>query len=378
MKIVILGTRGFPNVQGGVERHCEYLAINLVKLGCEVIVITRTPYVNKWLKFYKGVKLVPIPTIKHKGLETFLHTLVGVFAAVKYRPDILQIHAIGPALFTPLAKMLRMKVVVTSHGSNYKHLKWGKFAKFVLKIGERSGVMFADQVIAVSKGIAQEIYSKYKRLAVQIPNGFTPQNGILSTEVLGNFGLDKRRYILSVGRIVPEKGFDVLINAYQMLNMPSYKLVIAGEADHEDDYSLFIKKCANQSNKIVLTGYLNAKEIAALYYNAKIFVLPSYYEGFPIVLLEAMGYGLSSIASDIMGNRYVKLDENRFFKPGDCKQLATKIKYFIENPITNEEKKQQMKIIHKKYDWENIAKRTFDVYVKVLRSNVKNLRPKRL
>jgi len=171
MKIAILGTRGFPNVQGGVEKHCEGLAVHLVQSTCDVIVFTRRPYVDENIKEYKGVKLVALPAIRHKSLEAPLHTLIGVFAALRYRPDILHIQAIGPALFTSLARILGMKVVVTSHGSNYEHLKWGRFAKLVLRLGEFVGVVFANKVIAISKNIADDIKRKYNREATIIPNG---------------------------------------------------------------------------------------------------------------------------------------------------------------------------------------------------------------
>ena len=126
MKIVILGTRGFPNIQGGVEKHCEGLACALVKLDCDTIVFTRRPYVVDNARECHGVKLVCLPTIRHKTTETVIHTFIGIFAALYYRPDILHIQAIGPALFTPLARLLGMKVVVTTHGVNYMHKKFGK------------------------------------------------------------------------------------------------------------------------------------------------------------------------------------------------------------------------------------------------------------
>ena len=171
MKVVILGTRGFPNVQGGVEVHCQYLTENLVNLGCEVIVITRKSYVDPNIKEFKGVKLKSVFDFKVKALETFFHTMIGVWVAFLYRPDILHIQGIGPGLFTPLARLLGMKVVVTSHGSNYRHLKWGPFAKFILRIGELFSVCFANRLISISEFINDEIRSKYHKESTIIRNG---------------------------------------------------------------------------------------------------------------------------------------------------------------------------------------------------------------
>jgi glycosyltransferase involved in cell wall biosynthesis len=173
MKVVIIGTRGFPNVQGGVEKHCENLAVHLVRLGCEVEVFTRRPYVDENIKEFEGVRLIALPTIKHKSLEAFLHTLLGVLVAVSHRPNILHIQAIGPALFVPLARLFGMKVVLTSHGSNYEHLKWGKFARLVLRLGEFLGVTFAHRIIAISEPIAEHIKKKYGKNARCILNGAT-------------------------------------------------------------------------------------------------------------------------------------------------------------------------------------------------------------
>lgn len=366
MRIAILGTRGFPNVQGGVEKHCEGLSVNLVKIGCDITVFTRKPYVNNKVKEYNGVKLIALPALRHKYLEAFLHTLIGVFAAFRYHPDILHIQAIGPALFTPLARMLGMKVVVTSHGSNYKHLKWGRFAKLILRLGEFSGITFANKLIAISKLIADEIREKYKRNVVFIPNGVEIPKVTMSDNFIKKYGLIKGKYILSVGRFVPEKGFHDLIDAFNKGNFDDWKLVIVGGADHEDRYSLGLKKKAERNKNIVLTGFLTGKPLQELYSHAGLFVLPSYYEGLPIVLLEAMSYGLSCIASDIPANKNIELSDNRFFKTGDVNAIAEKIEEFINRPFKEEERKRQIDIIAEQYNWGKIAEDTLRVYKSVI------------
>jgi glycosyltransferase involved in cell wall biosynthesis len=376
VKVVFVGTRGFPNVQGGVEKHCENLTINLVNIGCEVTVFTRKPYVDTSIKNFKGVNLVAIPALKHKSLEAFLHTFIGIFIAFFFKPDILHIQAIGPAMFTPLARILGMKVVITSHGSNYKHLKWGKFAKFVLRVGELLGVLFANKIIAISKNIADEIREKYNRDVAIIPNGVIIPRILESDETLEKYGLEKSKYILAVGRFVPEKGFHDLIDAFNhlityntQLRTNNWKLVIVGRADHEDEYSLKLEEKANKDSNVILTGFLTGMPLQELYSHAGLFVLPSYYEGLPIVLLEAMSYGLSCIASDIPANRNVELPDDRFFKAGDVHALAGKISKFAEKPLSEEEKAIQINLMKERYDWHKIAKKTLEVYKIIGRSS---------
>jgi len=366
MRTIILGTRGFPNVQGGVEKHCECLSINLVRLGCEVIVLTRKPYVDKEISEYKGVKLIPIPAFRQKALEAFLHTLIGVFVALRYKPDILHTHAIGPALFIPLAKLLGMKVVLTSHGSNYKHLKWGKFAKLVLKLGEFLGIRFSEKVITVSTCIAEEIKNRYNRDPITIPNGVIVRECSKSTNEISKYGLLKGKYILAVGRFVPDKGFDVLIHAFNRLRLHGWKLLIAGQADHQDQYTLELKQIAEQNENIILPGYMSSEKLHELYSHAGLYVLPSYYEGLPISLLEAMSYGLSCIASDIPGNRSVGLSEDRFFEAGNTADLAAKTAKYANETLSPRERRKQIHIIAEKYDWQKIAATTLAVYQKVL------------
>ncbi len=372
MKIVVLGTRGFPNVQGGIEEHCRNLYPRLAKRGCKVVVFTRKSYVDTTITTYEDVKLIPLPCPKNKFLESFLHTLYGVFAAKKVHPDILHIHAIGPSLFTPLARLLGLKVVMTNHGPDYQRKKWGKLAKVILKLSENLGSRWANDIIGVSESIAGSIREKYNRDVAVIPNGVTVP-AILKTEnVLRKYGLERKKYILTVGRFVPEKGFHDLINAFNsfttlncQLTTDNWKLVIVGRADHEDKYSLDLKEKAGKNRNVVLAGFLTGEPLQELYSHAGLFVLPSYHEGLPIVLLEAMSYGLSCIASDIPANRNIELSEDRFFKAGDVKALAIKVKEFIAKPLSEEDRKNQISMISERYDWEKIAEKTLEVYGKV-------------
>lgn len=374
IKIVVLGTRGFPHVQGGIEVHCENLYPQLAKKGYEVIVLTRKPYVNLNIGIYKGIKLIPLPCPKNKFLETFLHTLIGVIVAKKFSPDILHIHAIGPSLFTPIARLLGLKVVMTNHGPDYQRKKWGKLAKVILKLSEKSGSTWANDIICVSEAIAYHVKRKYNRYVNIIPNGVTIPKSMQSGTTLEKYALTKGLYILSVGRFVPEKGFHDLVEAFNQISTSNgqsleynWKLVIVGCADHEDRYSVHLKKKADKNNNIILTGFLTGEPLQELYSHAGLFVIPSYYEGLPIVLLEAMSYGLSCIASDIPANKNVELSANRFFKAGDVKGITEKIQEYLAKPLCEEEKRGQIAMIAERYNWDTIANKTANVYKGVIR-----------
>jgi len=366
MRVVILGTRGFPNVQGGVEKHCEGLAIRLVKLGCEVTVFTRKPYVNTKLKEYKRVKLVALPAIRYKAMEAFIHTFIGVFAALRYKPDILHIQAIGPALFTPLARILGMKVVVTSHGSNYKHLKWGFCARIALKLAEFLAIFFANEVIAISETIAGEIKEKYNRTANVISNGIDIPKILNSENSLKKYALIKGRYVLTIGRFVPVKGFDLLIDAFNQAGLKDWKLVIIGTADHKTEYRQELIRQAQNNPDVILTGYLNGEPLKELYSHAGLFVLPSYYEGLPIGLLEAISYGLLCIASDIPANRHIGLPVENYFIAGNIEELTQKLKEFSQKVLSKEKKLRQIEMLRKRYSWDEVSKKTSEVYKKVV------------
>ena len=163
MKIVVTGTRGIPNIMGGVETHCEELFPRMVRRGFDVTVIRRKSYVRDCLTEWNGVKLVDVESPKKKSFEAIIHTFRAINEAKRLGADVLHIHAIGPALLVPYAKILGLKVVFTHHGPDYDRDKWGKAAKMMLKMGERLGCMFADDVIVISDVIRNLIKEKYGR-----------------------------------------------------------------------------------------------------------------------------------------------------------------------------------------------------------------------
>ncbi len=308
MKIAVVGTRGFPGVQGGVEKHCEKLYTHLAEKGCcDISVFTRKPYTSLQITKYKGVTLIPVGCPRSKFFEAIVHTFICVLRARKLKPDIVHIHAIGPSFFTPIARALRMKVVVTSHGPDYKREKWSFHAKAFLRLCERIGMIFANEVIAISNNIAEDIKRNYGRDVKVIPNGVEIPQPAETRKILEKYNLHERKYFLAVGRFVPEKGFHNLITAFSSLDFKDYKLVIAGDADHEDNYSRDLKEQAGKCKNVVLTGLVSDQPLRELYSHAALFVLPSYYEGLPIALLEAMSYGLPCIASDIPANKGIRL-----------------------------------------------------------------------
>ena len=361
MKIVVTGTRGIPNIMGGVETHCEELFSRIAARGFDVIVIRRSSYVRDNLTEWKGVKLIDIESPKKKSFEAIIHTFRTINEAKRLEANILHIHAIGPALLVPYAKILGMKVVFTHHGSDYNRDKWGFAAKTMLKLGERMGCMFADEVIVISDGIRNLIKRKYNRTqhVHLIYNGVSQPEICDYNKYFQELGIEKGKYIFGMCRFVPEKNLHHLIEAYVKVKERNpdldIKLVLAGDTDFEDDYSRELKEKAKK-NGVILTGFIKGRKLHSLLTNCRCYCLPSSHEGLPIALLEAMSYGVKVIVSDIPANLEIGLDKESYFPVGDVDALADKLRTVIEQPL------QHINYDMEKYDWEKIADQVTNVY----------------
>lgn len=361
MKIFVTGTRGIPNIPGGVESHCQELYPRIAAKGHEVLLSTRSPYVTNNIGEWQGVKLIGCYAPQKKSLEAIVHTFISLIKARMYNVDIVHIHAIGPSLLTPVARLMGLKVIFTNHGPDYNRHKWGKFAKFVLKLGEKMGGLFANEVISISSVISAIMKERCHRDCNLIYNGVTFPQRCTESDFLDQIGAKPGEYILSVARFVPEKGLHDLIDCFKMLDC-NYKLVIAGAADHDTDYSKKLYKTAALDNRIILTGYITGKPLNQVYTHARLFVLPSYHEGLPIALLEAMSYGLSVLVSDIPANKEVGLPAERYFKTGNVEDLREKLEIVLRKQISSKEQNDWYKLLNEKYNWDKIAEKTIKVY----------------
>jgi glycosyltransferase involved in cell wall biosynthesis len=364
MQIVALGLRGFPDVQGGIEKHCEQLYPRLVQLGCEIIVFSRSPYTGNNPSTFKGVKIIPVWTPRNKLLETVLHTFFCTLIANKFNPDIIHYHAAGPAMFVPLAKMFGLRVVATHHGFDYSRAKWGTFAKAFLRQGERH-LCQSHGVITVSRHIQTSLLHRLGCQSELIPNGVELPEILPAGEVCRKYAVQKKRYFLFTGRFVPEKNIDKLILAFSAART-NWKLVIAGSADHEDNYSRNLMKMIRVTPGVISTGFIKGAELQEIYSNAGCFVLPSSHEGLPISLLEALSYGLPCIVSDIPANRNVGYSGIHFFPSGDIEALTSLLipQALITEP-TGIDKAARV-FVARNYNWDDIAQSTMILYKKIL------------
>lgn len=362
MKIVVVGLRGFPNIQGGIETHCEELYPRIARLGYEVVVVRRKNFVKENPPYteYKGVHFKDISCPRISGLEAAIHTALGILYAKKEHADILHIHAIGPSIMIPLAKLLGLRIIMTHHGPDYNREKWGLLAKGILHLGERFAALWAQDIISISTVISAILKTKYNRTkrVHLIYNGVTSFSDTNeSTDYLNHLHIKPGKYILAVGRFVEEKRFDKLIEAYIKLHLDDdYQLVIAGDTDYAtSSYAQSLKDFAIENN-VITPGIVKGNRLYQLYRHAALFVLPSSHEGLPITLLEAMECRRKVLVSNIPANIAVELPQDCYFELDNIQDLVSRIKNKLQDSQTSQEYDLS------KYNWDHIAKETAKIY----------------
>ncbi len=368
LRVCMIGLRGIPDVQGGVEKHVEQLVSNLVDLGADVHVFARRNYVaEKEPYVWRGITVHPLWAPRNTRLEAILHTALALVKARFLHPDIVHIHAVGPSLVAPLARILRLKVVVTHHGYDYDREKWGSVEKRILRLGEWAGMRFSHARIAIAKHIADRMQDDFSKTVHFIPNGVKVDTKSLDDDVLNEFGLTKGRYVLLVARLVAEKRQTDLIEAFSRAGLGNTKLVLVGGGDADSTYADDLHERAKANAQVVLTGPQQGRRLASLFANAGLFVLPSSHEGMPIALLEAMAYGLPVLASDIEANLALGLDEGSYFPVGNIEELSASLHSKMENANGLRQARQSGSRIMSKYNWRSIGLKTAEIYLSVAR-----------
>ncbi len=357
-QIYVFGTRGFPNVQGGVEKHCEQLYTELAN-EYDIYVFRRKTYLTEQTERASNIHFIDLPSTRIKGFESFFHSFLCTLYCIIKRPDIIHIHNIGPGMFIPLLKIAHLKVVLTYHSANYEHKKWNYITRKLLKFSEWIATRGADAIIFVNSNQLNKFNEKIKAKSTYIPNGVSIRPRSESAQLIKEKQILPHKYILAVGRITQEKGFDYLIDAFLQSNIEGYQLVIAGGIDHSSSYANSLLKKAQKHNSIIMTGYADGEFLRQLYSHCKLFILPSYNEGFPLVLLEAMGYHLPILASDIPANKQIPLKPENYFETGNIAGLADKIKSKINDTIMEEYYELR------EYTWKNVSEKTKMVYEEI-------------
>ncbi|MCB5550661.1 glycosyltransferase family 4 protein [Blautia sp. MSK17_66] len=369
LRIAMLGHKRIPSREGGIEIVVEELATRMAKKSHSVTCYNRkghnvagSEFDGTKLKTYKGVTLQEVFTIDKRGLAAMTASVSASLRAALGNYDVVHIHAEGPAFMCWLPKLFGKKVIVTVHGLDHQRAKWGKFASWYIRSGEKNAVRFADEIIVLSKGVQDYFQNTYGRTTRFIPNGVNKAKPRKARQITEKWGLTKDSYILYLGRIVPEKGERYLIEAFKQTKTDK-KLVIAGGSSDTQAFMDELKSLAKDDDRIIFTGFVQGEILEELYSNPYIYTLPSDLEGMPLSLLEAMSYGNCCLTSDIPECAEVVEDKALLFRKSDVSDLKAKLQNACDHPeMVETYKAQAEEFICRKYNWDDVVEKTLKLY----------------
>ena len=363
-KIAFIGGRGVISKYSGIESYYEEVGKHLAEMGHSVTIYCRN-YFTPNLAEHNGMRLLRLPTLRSKHLETVIHTLLSSLHAMTQRYDIVHYHALGPALFSFLPRLAGIKTAVTVQGLDWQRKKWGRLAAVVLRLGEKASVKFPNATMVVSRVLQQRYLDVHGVEVSFVPNGGILRERTMPSQIF-DWGLTPQNYVLFLGRFSPEKGCHLLVEAFERLDT-DVKLVMAGAASYCDEYSRDLRR--HESERIRMLDWVSGETLDELLTNAMIFVLPSDLEGMSMALLDAMGAGLCVLTSDVAENCEVVDGAGFTFQRGNVTDLAKRLQFLIANPWVREAAgRAARQRIERAYQWPKIAAEIEAVYFEMLRA----------
>jgi glycosyltransferase involved in cell wall biosynthesis len=362
LRLAFIGGRGVIGTYSGIESYYEEVGKRLAGMGHQITVYCRSYFTPK-ASTHNGMRILRLPCIRTKHLETFSHTLLSTLHAMFGPYDIVHFHTLGPALCSFLPRLTGKKTFVTVQGVDWRRKKWGKLARLVLQLGELAAVRLPDHTTVVSRTLQHYCQLKHGVMPSYIPNGAEIHEPS-PLKHLREWNLEPGRYVLFMGRFSPEKNCDLLIRAFESLETDA-KLVLAGGAGYSDAYVQDL--CRKQSERIRLLSWISGEGRDELLTNAMLFVMPSDLEGLSLALLEAMGAGICVLTSDVPENLELVEGAGFTFRQGNEQDLSRMLQLLIsDHELRKQAGHRCQQRIRESYLWPDIARQIELEYLRVL------------
>jgi N-acetylglucosaminyldiphosphoundecaprenol N-acetyl-beta-D-mannosaminyltransferase len=365
--VAFLGSRGVPARYSGFEVVVQELGKRLAARGYDVTVYNRLPHFGAPKPVWEGMKVIGLPTIPTKSLDTIVHTTLSVFDAMRRNFDIIYLCGVGNAILGRLARAAGIKVVINVDGADFRRKKWRGFARSWLQKSERWAIESADCVIADSSTIADRYELNYGVRPEHLSYGLTVRDEPVRCGELERWNLKPNGYFLYVSRLTPENEAALLLEAYRRVP-DSLPLVIVGDDPYERAYKRELRALATE--RVVFTGQRFADAYIELSQNARAFVMPATIEATRLVLLDQLGMGKAIIYHDCPATREVLGDAGVPFGPDEpVTSLADKLRWAGENPAACAENGQKARARAEEFRWENVMARYEEIFRRILAEN---------
>jgi glycosyltransferase involved in cell wall biosynthesis len=366
VKIAILGTRGIPASYSGFETAAEQLAERLTERGHEVVVYCRPHVVDKRIKTYKGARLVHLPTVRNKYLDTFAHTLLSALhSARREKPDVALFFIAGNAPLCLVTRLAGIPTVINVDGLDSDRRKWPALAKRYLRFAEKGSPRWADEAITDSHAVADVYEHRYGRRIGVVPYG-VEDPGWGGQGTLEQLGLEPRRYVLFVGRLEPENNPHLLVEAWARIpaaRSRGMKLVVVGGAPYADEY---ISRVMREGDpRVVFPGYVFGRGYWELQRHAYVFAAPTEVGGTHPVILEALAAGNCVLVNDHPPNVETVGDAGLYFSgSGGVEALSEQLGRLLDDPERVERYRSRATERARRYSWDAVT----DQYERLLES----------
>jgi len=305
-RLAFIGSRGVPARYAGFETVVEELGARLVDKGYKVEVFSRRHLYPKRLETYRGMKIIYLPTLRFRHMETIVHTVLSVLALCFRRPsqtpDLVYLCGVGNAVVAPLLHLRGIRVVANVDGIDFKREKWGAPAQVWLWFSERIVPKLADRVVADNLTVVHHYERQHKFTPEYISYGSPAPNDSIGTMALQRLGLEPNKYLLLVGRLSRENAVELALKAYARTDK-KFPLVVVGGVGYEEAYSRELRALAGPG--VIFAGGVYGEGYQELSQHCLCFILPATIEATRLVLLDQMGFGNAIIFHDCEATREV-------------------------------------------------------------------------
>jgi glycosyltransferase involved in cell wall biosynthesis len=367
LRIAMLGTRGIPASYSGFETCVEELGSRLVKRGHQVTVYCRSHHVRYAEPTYKGMRLVKLPTIRNKYLDTIVHTFLSMVHAAFSRFDVAMTFIAGNSLACWIPRLAGQKSVLNVDGLDWKREKWPTLAKWYIQLAEYLATVFPHEIVTDSRRVQEYYRQKFSSDSVYIAYGSDVER-LPGGPYLDRYGLEPRRYVLFVGRLVPENCAHHLVEAFRGLDT-DMKCVIVGDAPYAEDYIAALRDVDDP--RIVFTGYVFGEGYRELASNSYLFVETSEVGGTHPALVEAMAFGNCVVVNDTPENLETIGEAGLSYRGADG---ASSLREVLRDLLADPEKvhglrNRAVKRAAERYSWEAVTDEYERLFRRLLRDD---------